>query len=740
MRIITPELNTIRIGHQGENGAVCVQINAADWPTLYGAGEFRLDHQRPSDPAGYPCEVSFDGQVVSWIVTASDVAIAGYGKAELVYKVNDVVAKSITYSTIIEASMDGSGDPPEPWESWVDEVLEARDEAVQAASDAHDDAVAAHDDAVAAAGSAGAAHDDAVAAHTDAQSAETDALKAEGYAVGEQNGTPVTSGSPYYQNNAKYYKEQAAAELANKADKVVGAVAGNLAMLDATGNLADSGISADLDETVSGSVIEFNSDESVPLKGALIKGKTAVLNQLANPTNGATTDLSFTVSDGVLTINGTTVNANYKTISASGYKTIIGHKYYVGADHTLSADEGLYVYNDGGGIVCGYNSKEIIGTATAEKPFYIVFASGKTFSNTTLRVMIIDLTACGFTSDETASVDALKAAWLSKFGYPLPQYIPYNAGSIVSNNAVYQLTGKNLLTNGTDTTNGYVSGYYLKNDGTTAAAAGYNISEYIRVAPNTGYVMSCSGSANAPSVCAYDASHNFIAGYNYGGTNKIIFTTPDNAAYVRASIDTSGTNQFEKGSAATTYEPYFNGGSITADSLNGFEGTDIYDTQSFTEKRRMCGKDDLGTLTWEYIAGATNARFKATPSTSPKIPASSTTTPNALCAKYGTSNYAEIYGGEDKAVGIGADGNIYIRDTAYTDAATFKTAMSGVYLVYELAAETTDTTTPAILTTQKGYNLLRTVSGDIQSAPATLTLWKGLGAIIAKVLSDLGVI
>lgn len=39
--------------------------------------------------------------------------------------------------------------------------------------------------------------------------AEADALKAEGLAVGEQNGVPVGPGSPYYQNNAKYYCEEA---------------------------------------------------------------------------------------------------------------------------------------------------------------------------------------------------------------------------------------------------------------------------------------------------------------------------------------------------------------------------------------------------------------------------------------------------------------------------------------------------------------------------------------------------
>lgn len=39
--------------------------------------------------------------------------------------------------------------------------------------------------------------------------AEADALKSEGYAVGEQNGVPVGPGSPYYENNAKHYAEEA---------------------------------------------------------------------------------------------------------------------------------------------------------------------------------------------------------------------------------------------------------------------------------------------------------------------------------------------------------------------------------------------------------------------------------------------------------------------------------------------------------------------------------------------------
>ena len=64
---------------------------------------------------------------------------------------------------------------------------------------ARDAAVQAKEDAETAAGSA----------LSDATQAGNDALKSEGYALGEQDGTPVGAGSPYYQQNAKYYKVEA---------------------------------------------------------------------------------------------------------------------------------------------------------------------------------------------------------------------------------------------------------------------------------------------------------------------------------------------------------------------------------------------------------------------------------------------------------------------------------------------------------------------------------------------------
>ena len=50
----------------------------------------------------------------------------------------------------------------------------------------------------------------ASAASDSATLAGQKALVAEGWAVGEQNGTPVTDGSPYYENNAEYYADEAA--------------------------------------------------------------------------------------------------------------------------------------------------------------------------------------------------------------------------------------------------------------------------------------------------------------------------------------------------------------------------------------------------------------------------------------------------------------------------------------------------------------------------------------------------
>lgn len=67
---------------------------------------------------------------------------------------------------------------------------------------------------------------DCRSAKAGAESAEADAiakaLVSEGYANGEQNGVPVTSESPYYHNNAKYWEQQAQSIVGSKVDSFNG--------------------------------------------------------------------------------------------------------------------------------------------------------------------------------------------------------------------------------------------------------------------------------------------------------------------------------------------------------------------------------------------------------------------------------------------------------------------------------------------------------------------------------------
>lgn len=99
------------------------------------------------------------------------------------------------------------------------------------------------------------------------------------------------------------------------------------------------------------------------------------------------------------------------------------------------------------------------------------------------------------------------------------------------------------------------------------------------------------------------------------------------------------------------------------------------------------GGVDMGTLNWSYYSST--AHFYVTISTS------KTTGSNFICSEYTYYGTAEASAMTDKATGLYRFGNIFrIKDTSYTNAATFKAAMSGAMLVYELATPETYTLTP----------------------------------------------
>ena len=158
--------------------------------------------------------------------------------------------------------------------------------------------------------------------------------------------------------------------------------------------------------------------------------------------------------------------------------------------------------------------------------------------------------------------------------------------------------------------------------------------------------------------------------------------------------------QIEKSSTATAYAPYHSNVYQIPEAIRNLPG---YGWSAGTAKNYIDYENkkyyqcvdsvDLGTLTWTYgnlpFGWGDNQWFSA-PIQSIKAISTNTQLANVLCKKY-TTRCAYVADGNDffrvdKSIGQhqGA-ARVTVLDTAYTDAAAFKQAMSGVMLYYELA-------------------------------------------------------
>lgn len=163
MRFTTAQENVaIVLGRQGENNVETVQFDVGNMIEEYGEGDFVLLHQRCQDVAPYPCEITVDNGVVNWLITSADVYYKGSGLAQLMFIVDDAVAKTVIYKTFTLPSIDG-GEIPEPIPSWIEQVLKYGSEM------------------------------------------EESQHLAEKWATGTVDGLPVPETDETYHNNAKYY-------------------------------------------------------------------------------------------------------------------------------------------------------------------------------------------------------------------------------------------------------------------------------------------------------------------------------------------------------------------------------------------------------------------------------------------------------------------------------------------------------------------------------------------------------
>lgn len=178
MRIIKTSNSILYIGHQGENLATRVVFPAREWRTLFGDnGTFQLLAQRKGDENPYPVALTIDGENIYWDITSADTAIVGQGKCELQYYLGEILAKSEIWVTKTSEALGEAGEAPEPYQSWVDEVLEAGATAELSAIMARNSAEDAEDYAQSAQESADSITNMTVSAHSVPSSQEANVEK-----------------------------------------------------------------------------------------------------------------------------------------------------------------------------------------------------------------------------------------------------------------------------------------------------------------------------------------------------------------------------------------------------------------------------------------------------------------------------------------------------------------------------------------------------------------------------------
>jgi hypothetical protein len=190
--------------------------------------------------------------------------------------------------------------------------------------------------------------------------AEADALVAEGYAKGTQDGTPVGSGSPYYHDNAKYYKEQAEEAASGVLEKYPKIVSDYWYIWDVeTNQYVNTGVRAkgtqgDPGEGVpaggsTGQVLRKKSDDSYDTEWANGGGGASALDDLTDVDITSPASGDGLLYDGAEWVNGAVATPDQiealedagavnKFNNTGTTQVLYGVTWTVNADKTVTAD------------------------------------------------------------------------------------------------------------------------------------------------------------------------------------------------------------------------------------------------------------------------------------------------------------------------------------------------------------------------------------------------------------------
>ena len=436
-----------------------------------------------------------------------------------------------------------------------------------------------------------------------------------------------------------------------------------------------------------------------------IGGRSIVWNQLISQivektSNGIATTKIDSKS---LHISGTSSAVCFIPISPV-QTGISNHKYlfHSHASDTTALSSGTGFYNDNGGNRWHEYGKGIIFTMDGNGTIAIAFRVNSNITvDFSITPQIYDLTAMFGSGNEPASVEEFEKMFPA-------DYYPYNAGEIVSagtESIVEQ--GKNLFdytdktyhganvnkvengviyTKGLTTTalniptiaeNKYTLSFKVKSNAANQGGLRWSLQK----GKNTSYAHD---SSLIKSEVGYTANTEYQAVATFVATTDFVSL----CTIVGMVYDV----QLELGDTATDYSPFYQTEYPIPEAIKalpgyGWSAGTARNYVDYENKRyvQCVNSVDLGTLTW--TAGE-SVSFKTHHLAGQKLTKSYSIAPNFICPKYSTKTQNESWG-KTSITGISATSNvngyIYVNDTSYTDATTFKQAMQGVILYYELA-------------------------------------------------------
>ena len=447
--------------------------------------------------------------------------------------------------------------------------------------------------------------------------------------------------------------------------------------------------------------VQYRGTDAVPTGKAkygivnTIVGKTRAWNQLAQTSSGTVVLRAY----GNFSTENTTIEAGHKVFvsvdtdvsNASQASTASTHINVTATDHTNYINTNMPRV---GNNACGIFTFTYANSSVQLFQFAISSYDG-TQSIVYSNLIIRDLTLIFGAGNEPSTVaEALTA--LPDLG----KYDAYDAGSLVST----EISGvKSVGVNIWDEE--WANGIWDEvNTGEFVSLSTRVASKYkIPVSPSTEYYFH-HGTTSGKYILFYDINGNYLS--SYVRTNS--FTTPADCYFITFYFETAYGNSYHNDiqiclnsyADKTTYHPYKTDTLMLPTPFIGKSAGSVSEKLDVAtgEVTHPVGSVDLGTLNWTREENSGVYYFMA--SLTGLINAMT----NILNPLYEIDNVA-VFNMKNKSIRTVPNG-IFIRDESYSDAASFTTAMNGVYLYYELA-----TPDPSTFIDPVPYNFIKGEGG-----------------------------